>query len=116
MANNIAFQQMGPLVLMTAATANTQGNVVSITSTSPSNQYYVSNPDKDNGVFIAYGQTANLTATIPVEGTPANVIYIPPYTSKVFTGPQCSATKTVYARMIAEHNNAEAYVCPGEGF
>lgn len=115
MANNIPFQQMGPLVVLTASTANVQGNVVSITAVSPSNQYYVSNPDKDNGVFIAYGETANVTATIP-NGAPANVIYIPPYTSKVFTGPQCSSTKTVYARMIAEHNNAECFVCPGEGF
>ena len=60
--------------------------------------------------------TANVTATIPTDGVPANVIYIPPYTSKVFSGPQSSATKTVYARMIAEHNNAKCYVCPGEGF
>jgi DNA-binding beta-propeller fold protein YncE len=115
MANNIAFQPMGALVVMTASSANVQGNVVTITASSPSNQYYVSNPDKDNGIFVAYGQTANITASIPVEGTPANVVYIPPYTSKVFTGPQCSATKTVYARMIGPHNNAVCYVCPGEG-
>jgi hypothetical protein len=114
MANNIPFQPMGPLVVLEASSANVQGNVVSINAISPSNQYYVSNPDKDNGVFVAYGEAANVTATIP-NGGPANVVYIPPYTSKVFTGPQCSAGKTVYARMIAEHNNMKCYVCPGEG-
>lgn len=114
MANNIAFQQMGPLVKISAETANTQGNVVTITATSPVNQYYVSNPDKNSGVFVAYGLTSNITAVIP-DGSPANVIYIPPYTSKVFTGPQCSPTANVYARCISDFNNSLVYVCPGEG-
>lgn len=114
MANNIPFQQMGPTVSITAATANTQGNVVTITAVSPCQQYFVSNPDLNYGVFIAYGETANITADIPNGGS-ANVIYIPAYSYKVFTGPQVSATKNVYVRCIATHNNAVVYVCPGEG-
>jgi predicted RNA-binding Zn-ribbon protein involved in translation (DUF1610 family) len=115
MANNIPFQQMGPTVSITATTANTQGNVVSITAVSPCNQYFVSNPDINYGVFVAYGTTANVTANIP-NGGPENVVYIPAYSYKVFTGPQCSSTTTVYARCIATHANAVVYVCPGEGF
>lgn len=114
MANNIAFQPMGNCVVATAATANTQGNVVTISAVSPVNQYYVSNPDKNNPIFVAYGETANITATIP-DGNSSPVVAIPPYADKVFTGPQCSATKSVYVRIIAEHNNAKLYITPGEG-
>ncbi len=114
MANNISFQPMGNCVVATAATANVQGNVVTITAVSPSNQYYVCNTDKNNPVFVAYGETANITATIP-DGNSSAVVAIPPYSQKVFTGPQCSPTKTVYIRIIAEHNNAKLYVTPGEG-
>jgi len=42
-------------------------------------------------------------------------VAIPPYGQRVFTGPQCSPTKTVYLRIISPHNNAELYVTPGEG-
>ena len=114
MANNIAFQPMGPTVSVTASTANTQGNVVAITAVSPVNQYFVSNPDITYGVFIAYGDTDQITAAIP-NGTPENVVYIPAYSYKVFTGPQVSATKTIYVRTIATHNNSVVYICPGEG-
>lgn len=115
MANNIPFQQMGPTVKIIAASANTEGNVVSITANSPCNQYFVTNTDKNDPVFVAYGETANITAVIP-DGNAAAVVTIPPYTSKVFTGPQVSPTKTVYARCIGPHANATVYVCPGEGF
>lgn len=114
MANNIAFQPMGNCVVATAASANTQGDVVSITAVSPVNQYYVFNPNKDNPVFVAYGSTTDITATIP-DGNSAAVVAIPPYGSKVFTGPQVSSTKTVYVRIISPHNNAELYITPGEG-
>jgi hypothetical protein len=60
---------------------------------SPSNQYFVFNPNKDNPVFVAYGETANITATIPGANSAA-VVAIPPYGQKVFTGPQCSSSKT----------------------
>jgi len=52
MANNIPFQPMGNCVVATAASANVQGNVVSITAVSPVNQYFVCNVDKDNPVFV----------------------------------------------------------------
>ena len=115
MANNIPFQPMGNCVVATAATANIQGNVFSITAVSPVNQYYVFNPDKNDPVFVAYGQTTDITATIP-DGNSAPVVAIPPYAQKVFTGPQCSPTKTVYVRIISPHNNAQLYITPGEGF
>lgn len=114
MANNIAFQPMGNCVVVTAASANTQGNVVTINAVSPSNQYYVCNPDKDYTVFVAYGETANITATIP-DGNSSPVVAIAPQAERVFTGPQCSSTKTVYVRIIAPHNNAKLYITPGEG-
>lgn len=114
MANNIAFQPMGNCVVATAVTANVQGNVVAITAVSPVNQFLFFNTDKNDPVFVAYGQTANITATFPTEaGEP--VVAIPPYTEKVFTGPQVSTTKTVYVRIIAPHNNAKIYITPGEG-
>jgi hypothetical protein len=105
---------MGNCVVATAASANTQGNVVSITAVSPVNQYLVFNTSKDYAVFVAYGETANITATIPTSAGAA-VVAIPPYSEKVFTGPQVSSTKTVYARIIGPHNNAEVYITPGEG-
>jgi hypothetical protein len=114
MANNIAFQPMGNCVVATANTANQQGNVVSINAVSPVNQYFVSNSDKDDAVFVAFGDTANITATIP-DGNSSAVVMIPPYSHKTFTGPQCSTTKTVYVRIIAPHNNAKLYIVPGEG-
>ena len=114
MANNIAFQPMGNCVVATAVTANTQGNVVAITAVSPVNQYFVFNPDKNDPVFVAYGQTSDITATIP-DANGAPVVAIAPYTEKVFTGPQCSPTKTVYVRIISTHNNAKLYITPGEG-
>ena len=114
MANNIAFQPMGNCVVAVAASSNTQGNVVSITASSPVNQYLVFNTSKDYPVFVAYGQTSDITATIPTSSG-APVVAVPPYTEKVFTGPQVSQTKTVYVRIIAPHNNAELYITPGEG-
>ncbi len=115
MANNIAFQPMGNCVIAIAATANTQGNVAAITAVSPVNQYLVFNPDKNDPVFVAYGETSNLTAVIPTEGSSSSVVAIAPYTERVFTGLQSSSTKTIYVRIIAPHNNAKIYIMPGEG-
>ena len=114
MANNIAFQPMGNCVVAVADTANVQGNVVAISAVSPVNQYYVFNPDKNDPVFVAYGTTVNITASIP-DGNSAPVVGIPPYADKVFTGPQCSSTANVYVRIISTHNNAKLYITPGEG-
>jgi hypothetical protein len=115
MATNIAFQAMGNTTVAFAATGNVAGNVAVITAVSPCNQYFVFNPDKNDPVFVAYGETDTLTATIPVDGGSAAVVAIAPYTEKTFTGPQVSATKTVYVRIISTHNNARLYITPGEG-
>jgi hypothetical protein len=115
MANNIPFQPMGNTVVATAVSSNTQGNVVAITAVSPVNQYLLFNPNKDNPVFMAYGQTADITASTPTEaGT--QVVAIAPYTERVFTLSQVSPTKTIYVRIISPHNNAQLYIMPGEGF
>jgi hypothetical protein len=115
MANNIAFQPMGNTTVAFAATGNTAGNVAVITAVSPCNQYFVFNPDKNDPVFVAYGETDSVTAVIPTDGSSAAVVAIAPYTEKTFTGPQVSATKTVYVRIISTHNNARLYITPGEG-
>ena len=115
MANNIAFQPMGNTTVAFAATANVAGNVAVITAVSPCNQYFVFNPDKNDPVFVAYGEIDSVTAVIPTDGSSAAVVAIAPYNEKVFTGPQVSATKTVYVRIIAPHNNARLYITPGEG-
>lgn len=114
MANNIPFQPMGNCVVAIAETANVQGNVVAITAVSPVNQYLVFNPDKNDPVFVAYGETSNVTASIP-DGNSAAVVAIAPYTERTFSGPQVSPTKTVYVRIISTHNNAKLYITPGEG-
>jgi hypothetical protein len=115
MANNIAFQPMGNCVVATADSANTQGNVVAITAVSPVNQFLVFNPDKNDPVFVAFGESANITAAIP-DGNSAAVVAIAPYTERCFTGPQVSSTKTIYVRIISTHNNAKLFIMPGEGF
>jgi hypothetical protein len=115
MANNIAFQPMGNTTVAFAATGNVAGNVAVITAVSPCNQYFVFNPDKNDPVFVAYGETDSVTAVIPTDGNSAAVVAIAPYTEKTFTGLQVSATKTVYVRIISTHNNARLYITPGEG-
>jgi hypothetical protein len=117
MANNIAFQPMGnTTVAVLPPRVTWQGNVAVITAVSPCNQYFVFNPDKNDPVFVAYGETDSVTAVIPtLMAGSAAVVAIAPYTEKTFTGPQVSATKTVYVRIISTHNNARLYITPGEG-
>ena len=115
MANNIAFQPMGPCVkVMVTGAANTQSNVFTITSNSPSNQYFISNADVNNAVYVWINPTNTFNVALPDNG-PVNVIAIPPYGTKVISGPQCSATANVYARVIGDGANASVYVQPGEG-
>lgn len=103
MANNIAFQQMGLTFKVSATAPNTSSSVVTISATGPAQQYYVSNPDQANDVFVAYGTTSNVTATFPT-ATGNAVIHIPAYGYKVFTGPQCSKTANVYVAVIGVGN------------
>lgn len=114
MANNIAFQPMGNTFKISLPTANT-AVTVAVTASSPSNQYLLNNHDATNKpVFVRVGD-ANVTATLPTSVTPGNTIPVPASTKYVVSGPQSSLTKTVYVSAIAEHNNAEVYVTPGEG-
>jgi hypothetical protein len=114
MANNIAFQQMGPTFKVSASSPNTSSNVVTINATSPVNQYFVSNPDPNNDVFVAYSTSSNVTASFPTS-TGSNVIHIPAYAYKVFSGPQCGPTANVYAAVIGVGSTPTVYVCAGEG-
>ncbi len=113
MANNIAFQPMGKTYKIEAPTANT-AVTIAVTADSPSNQYYLSNHQAaGKGCYVRIS-TSNVAAVLPT-ATGAYSMLVPPSTRLVFTGPQCSDTKTVYVSMIGEDNNAEVYVTPGEG-
>ena len=115
MANNIAFQPMGKTVKVAVnGAANTQSNVYTITSDSPVNQYFVSNADVNNAVYVWINSTNNFNVALPDNG-PVYVIAIPPYAYKVFSGPQVNSTTSVYARVIGDAANASVYITPGEG-
>ena len=115
MANNIAFQPMGKTVkVAVTGAANTQSNVFTITSDSPSNQYFLSNADVNNAVYVWINPTNSFNVALPDNG-PDYVIPLPPYAYKVITGPQVSQTGNVYARVIGDAANASVYITPGEG-
>ena len=115
MANNIAFQPMGKTVKVAVnGAANTQSNVYTITSDSPVNQYFVSNADVNNAVYVWINPTNNFNVALPDNGA-VYVIPLPPYSYKVFTGPQVNSTTSVYARVIGDAANASVYITPGEG-
>ena len=115
MANNIAFQPMGKTVkVAVTGAANTQSNVFTITSDSPSNQYFLSNADVNNAVYVWINPTNSFNVALPDNG-PGYVIPLPPYAYKVITGPQVSQTGNVYARIIGDAANASVYITPGEG-
>ena len=114
MANNIAFQPMGSTYKISLPTANT-AVTIQITSDSPSNQYLMGNHDAANKpVYIRVG-TSNVAATLPNANTPGNTVLVPANCKFVISGPQTNSGKVVYVSAIAEHNNAEVYITPGEG-
>jgi len=115
MANNIAFQPMGKTVKVAVnGAANTQSNVYTITADSPVNQYFISNADVNNAVYVWINPTNNFNVALPDNGA-VYVIPLPPYSYKVFTGPQVNSTTSVYARVIGDAANASVYITPGEG-
>ena len=115
MANNIAFQPMGKTVKVAVnGAANTQSNVYTITSDSPVNQYFVANADVNSAVYVWINPTNNFNVALPDNGA-VYVIPLPPYSYKVFTGPQVNSTTSVYARVIGDAANASVYITPGEG-
>lgn len=113
MANNIAFQAMGKTYKIEAPSANT-AVTIAVNADSPSNQYYLSNHQAAGKSCYVRISTSNVAAVIPTADGQYSML-VPPSTRLVFTGPQCSTTKTVYVSMIGEDNNAEIYVTPGEG-
>ena len=114
MANNIAFQPMGKTYQIVA---NTVANTIVITSDSPTNQYLVVSHEKTNGtgnpVYIRLSNS-NVAAALP-NGSGNYGIPIPPGAMFVFTGPQWSNSTAIYASAIAETDNPEVYITPGEG-
>ncbi|UOF81597.1 hypothetical protein [Bacteriophage sp.] len=115
MANNIAFQPMGKTVkVAVSGAANTQSNVFTITSDSPSNQYLISNADINSGVYVWISSSSTFNVSLP-DVSPSYVIPLPPYAYKVITGPQVGPNGNVYARVIGDAANASVYVTPGEG-
>ena len=115
MDNNIAFQPMGKTVKVAVnGAANTQSNVYTITADSPVNQYFISNADVNNAVYVWINPTNNFNVALPDNGA-VYVIPLPPYSYKVFTGPQVNSTTSVYARVIGDAANASVYITPGEG-
>jgi len=113
MANNIAFQPMGPCVLVNNTSANTAGNTVTLTAVSPVQQYYIINQDLTNVAFIAISSSSNVTASIPTSSG-ANVVSIPPFGYQTITSIQCGPGKNAYAQLIST-GTATCYITPGEG-
>lgn len=117
MANNIAFQPMGKTYKVATAAANTVVQVAMVAD-SPSNQYLVVSHENTSGtghpIYIRISSTSTDNVALPTN-TGGYGIPIPPGAMYVFTGPQCSNTKTVYVTAIAESDTPEVYVTPGEG-
>ena len=115
MANNIAFQPMGKTVkIAVIGAANTQSNVFTITADSPCQQYFLSNADINNAVYVRINASSVFNVNLP-DTNPDYVIALPPYGYKVISGPQVSQSGNVYARIIGDSANASIYVTPGEG-
>ena len=117
MANNIAFAPMGKTYKATANASSVQ--VLEVTADSPSNQYLFINHENPSAqpVYIRISAEAGSNVAIPGNGT-ANAAYgipVRPSSQIILTGPQCSATKTVYISVKAESDSPEIYVTPGEG-
>jgi hypothetical protein len=114
MAGNIAFQAMGKTY---KANVTTSTQTLTMTADSPVNQICVANHQSPQGgqpVYFNVSTLANVTAAVPVAGTPSYCLVSVPGTIKVFTVPQCSPTQTLYIAFIGE-GTSECYFTPGEG-
>ena len=78
MANNIAFQPMGPCVLVQPSAANTQSNVITITAFSPVQQYSLINTDTSNAVFIEISASPTFNVAVPTSAG-SNVYPVPAF-------------------------------------
>lgn len=114
MANNIAFQPMGKTYKITANNAGPQ--IIQFGADYPVNQYLLVSHEAAAGQpsYVRLSATS-ANATAPTSNTGGYGIPIPPLTTIVFTGPQCSATANVFFSAITESGSAEIYITPGEG-
>ena len=116
MGNNIAFQAQGKTY---KANVTTSSQTITVTSDGPCNQLCVANhqPTGATGfpVYFTVSNLSNVTATVPVAGTPVYALVSVPGTIKVFTIPyQFSAGTNMYIAFIGEAAS-ECYFTPGEG-
>lgn len=115
MANNIPFQPMGKTYQITANTST--ANTITVTADSCVNQYLVVSHEKTNGtghpIYVRISASSSNAAVPTANGSYG--IPIPPGAMFVFTGPQCSPNTAIYFSVIAETDNPEVYITPGEG-
>jgi len=116
MGNNIAFQAQGKTY---KANVTTSSQVISVNSDSPCNQICVANHQPTGGsgqpVYFNISNLANVTASVPVAGSPQYALVSVPGTIKVFTIPyQFTANTNMYIAFIGE-GASECYFTPGEG-
>jgi hypothetical protein len=109
-----AFQAQGKTY---KANVTTSSQTILVTSDSPCNQVCVANHESSQGgqpVYFNISSASNVTATVPVAGTPSYCLVSVPGTTKTFTVPQQFTSTGLYIAFIGE-NNSECYFTPGEG-
>lgn len=116
MANNIAFQPMGKMHKLNAATTVQQ---VTLYSDSPIQQYMLISHEPTGGVgqpvYVRISNSATANVALPANGSPQYGVVVPPDTVMVVTGPQATNTSPVYVTFVSEAGTPEAYIVPGEG-
>ena len=116
MANNIAFQPMGKLYKLNAATSVQQ---VTLYSDSPVQQYMIASHEPTGGtgqpVYVRISTSSTSNVALPTNGTAQYALVVPPDTVMVVTGPQVTNTSPVYVTFVSEAGTPEAYIVPGEG-
>ena len=113
MAINSAFMPCGKTYQLSAPTANT-AVTIAITADAPCQQYLLATHNDASRPCYVRIATSNVAASLPTSSG-SYALLVPPNSHLVVTGPQVSATTTVYVSLISENNNGECYVTPGEG-
>ena len=116
MANNIAFQPMGKMYKLNAATSIQQ---ITLYSDSPVQQYMLISHEPTGGagqpVYVRISTSTTANVGLPSNGAPSYGVVVPPDTVMVVTGPQSTNTAPVYVSFVAESGTPEVYIVPGEG-
>ena len=116
MANNIAFQPMGKLYKLNAATTVQQ---ITLYSDSPVQQYMIASHEPSGGagqpVYVRISNSPTANVALPTNGSPQYGLVVPPDIVMVVTGPQVTNTSPVYVTFVAESDTPEAYIVAGEG-